>query len=48
MLYVMLFCRYPFERPDDEHEQPTKKYQKARFSLKCLALRHLLLFDCKV
>ena len=27
MLYVMLFCTYPFERPEDERETPTKKYQ---------------------
>ncbi len=21
MLYVMLFCEYPFERPEDEHDK---------------------------
>ena len=27
MLYVMLFCRYPFERPEDDRQPPQKKYQ---------------------
>ena len=31
MLYVMLFCCYPFERPDDNANQgDQQKYQKAR------------------
>ncbi len=30
MLYVMLFCTYPFERTEDERETPTKKYQTVR------------------
>jgi serine/threonine protein kinase len=33
MLYVMLFCTYPFERPEDERETPTKKYQTVCSSL---------------
>jgi serine/threonine-protein kinase SRK2 len=41
MLYVMLFCRYPFERPEDEHEVPTKKYQKVSFSDECSLCRML-------
>lgn len=31
MLYVMLFCTYPFERPEDERETPTKKYQTVSY-----------------
>ena len=28
MLFVMLFCQYPFERPEDEQEKiQTKRYQ---------------------
>lgn len=28
MLFVMLFCQYPFERPEDEKEKiQTKRYQ---------------------
>ena len=31
MLYVMLFCQYPFERAEDESEKvPTKRYQMVR------------------
>lgn len=27
MLYVMLFCTYPFERPEDELKDATTKYR---------------------
>ena len=31
MLFVMLFCQYPFERPEDEQEKiQTKRYQMVR------------------
>ncbi len=31
MLYVMLFCQYPFERSEDEQEKvPAKRYQMVR------------------
>ena len=31
MLYVMLFCQYPFERLEDEKEQaPTRRIQLVR------------------
>ena len=31
MLYVMLFCCYPFERPDDNNNQgDQQKYQRVR------------------
>ena len=28
MLYVMLFCRYPFERPEDQYD--SRRFQKVR------------------
>ena len=36
MLYVMLFCRYPFERPEDQYD--SRRFQKVgRLMLSLLA-----------
>ena len=36
MLYVMLFCQYPFERSEDDQEKvPAKRYQMVRAPACC-------------